>query len=553
MLRGVIAIVACVVALVYIVLDYVSNIHSNFVFYIILLGLSIITFWLNRIRFYTWSSFTLILLSNGITYIFSSSEHLSSGDFFFFLVTGLGTMVLFGYNNRHLGFLLTAVSFLIAVIAFSGVLPFRSFITYTDEYLRLSFITNFTLSYLMAILIIYFSIQLHQDTETNLRTSEQSLLLTSEELKHSRERFQMAIEGSKAAIYEWNKKTGSVYLTPHYKNLLGYGTHDLQDFTVDKLFEMIHQDDLPCARESFHRHLLTRRPYKIELRMMTSSGSYKWVSNTGTSKFNERGEQILIVGSIVDIDERKMAEQQIRLQNDLLAKANDELDRFVYSASHDLRAPLSSLLGLISVAEKTGDSSEIALCLEMMKKRVLTMENFIKEITDYSRNSRLGVEHKPVKVHQLVLDIVESLKFTHGAERIAIDLDIVPELTFITDDNRLKVIVNNLVANAIRYHALSKPDPFIQIKAYQKDDEYLLSVQDNGQGISDEHRDKIFNMFYRASENSEGSGLGLYIVKETLAKLQGRIDVTSMLYEGTTFSISLPVNAPENESLAGNY
>jgi signal transduction histidine kinase len=257
------------------------------------------------------------------------------------------------------------------------------------------------------------------------------------------------------------------------------------------------------------------------------------------------------VGSIIDIDERKMAEQQIRLQNDLLAKANDELDRFVYSASHDLRAPLSSLLGLISVAEKTEDSKEIALCLEMMKKRVLTMENFIKEITDYSRNSRLGVELKPVLVHKLVHDIVDSLKFTHGAERIAIEIDISHDLTFMTDDNRLKVIVNNLVANAIRYHALLKPTPFIQIKAYQKDDEYLLSVEDNGQGISDEHKDKIFNMFYRASENSEGSGLGLYIVKETLTKLHGKVMVDSTIYEGSTFSIFLPVNFPDDKLTDG--
>jgi signal transduction histidine kinase len=120
-----------------------------------------------------------------------------------------------------------------------------------------------------------------------------------------------------------------------------------------------------------------------------------------------------------------------------------------------------------------------------------------------------------------------------------------------TDDNRLKVIVNNLVANAIRYHALLKPTPFIQIKACQKDDEYLLSVEDNGQGISDEHKDKIFNMFYRASENSEGSGLGLYIVKETLTKLHGKVMVDSTLYEGSTFSIFLPVNFPDDKFTDG--
>jgi PAS domain S-box-containing protein len=541
MLRGLVAIVAMAVGVVYILIDWFTNIAGNFHWYGGLIVCSVVAFWLNKTQRYSWASITLILLSNGVIYIFASSESAAGGVFFFFLTTGLCTLVLFGYRNRSLAFLLVGVSYVIALIAYLGFLPARSFNDYGDQYTQINFIANFTISYLVSILMIHFSIQLHHDIEANLRTSEQSLLLTSEELKRSRERFQLAVEGSRAAIYEWNKQTGFIYLSPYYKKILGYNVEDLQDFTMEKYFELVHPEDLPKIRSSFERHLRNHEPYQSEMRLRTKGGSYKWVNDSGVSKFNEKGEQSLIVGSIVDIDERKMAEQQIRLQNELLAKANEELDRFVYSASHDLRAPLSSLLGLISIAEKTDNSTEVMQCLDMMKKRVLTMENFIKEITDYSRNSRLGVEKKPVNVLKLVQGIIETLKFTNGAERISLRLNIGSELEFETDANRLKVIVNNLIANAIKYHDYSKPNPFIEISAWKKNNENVLVVRDNGQGILKEHQDQIFNMFYRASENSEGSGLGLYIVKETASKLSGEIDVESQPGEGSEFTLSLPV------------
>lgn len=545
MLRGIVSIIAFVVGLIFTAIDVLTEIQGNFVWYAALMGLALFVFWLNRIQRYTSSSITLILLSNGIIYLFASSESAASGVFFFFLAIGLSTLVLFGYKNRNLGFLLAGVSYALAITAYLGILPLRAYVDYSTEYIKINFIASLTIAYLVSILTIYFSIQLHHDIEANLRTSEQSLLLTSEELKRSRERFQMAVEGSGAAIYEWNLQTGFIYLAPEYKKILEYDVDDLHNLTIDKYLELIHPEDLQRIKGIYHQHAITRQPYQSELRLKTKGGSYKWVSGTGVSKFNEKGQQILIVGSIVDIDERKMAEQQIRLQNDLLAKANEELDRFVYSASHDLRAPLSSLMGLISVAEKTGNTEEIMLCLEMMKKRVHTMENFIREITDYSRNSRLGVDLKEVNVRQLVLGVVESLKFTNGAERIKVNLNVLPELEFLTDANRLKVIVNNLVANAIKYHDYAKEDPFIEVTAERDTDQYILSVKDNGIGIGWEHQEKIFNMFYRASEKSEGSGLGLYIVKETLAKLTGKITVQSQRGKGSTFVISLPLHPVE--------
>jgi PAS domain S-box-containing protein len=540
MLRGLIAMIAFAVGMTYIAIDGINGVSGGYVWYALLMVLSLLTLWLNRTKQYMWANILLIILSNGVIYVFASSEDPSSGNFFFFLTTGLGTLVLFGYNHRNLGFILVLMSYLIALLAYIGHFQIKPYVEFSEEYLRINFLTNFTTAYLVAILITHFSIQLHHDTEADLRTSEQSLLLTSQELKRSRERFRMAVEGTRAGLYEWNRMSGAMYLGSHFKMMLGYEESDLNEMTFDSFAEMIHSEDRPRFDSSMERHLNTQLPYQTELRLRTKGGSYKWISYSGISKLDDKGELVSMVGSIIDIEERKMAEQQIRLQNDLLAKANDELDRFVYSASHDLRAPLSSLLGLITIAEKTDSKEEVTLCLEMMKKRVLTMEGFIKEITDYSRNSRLGVDRQPVYIYSLVQEIVDSLKYTHGAERIKIELDIKPDQLFVTDASRLKVILNNLLANAIKYHDLSKEFPFIKIKAESGERENTILVSDNGQGISPEHLEHIFNMFYRASENSEGSGLGLYIVKETLNKLHGTITVESSLYKGSMFNVHLP-------------
>ncbi len=540
MLRGLMAMIGLLIGFFYIFIDASNDVGTAYVWYGLLIVISLLTLWLNRIRKYMWASALLILMSNGVIYVFAASEGPSMGIYFFFITTGLATLVLFGYNHRNLGVALALASYFVALAAYFGRVEIVPQTDLSEDYQTINFVTNFTTAYLVAVLVTYFSIQLHHDTESDLRTSEQSLLLTSQELKSSRERFRMAVEGTRAGLYEWNKASGSMYLGPYFKMLLGYEENDLGDLTFDGFRAMIHPDDLSRFETSLERHLKNKEPYQTELRLRTKGGSFKWVSDSGISRLNESGELVSLVGSIIDIEERKMAEQQIRLQNDLLAKANDELDRFVYSASHDLRAPLSSLLGLISIAERTDSKEEIMLCLEMMKKRVVTMEGFIKEITDYSRNSRLRVERQPVLVRGLVQEVVDNLKYTSGAERIAIEVDAAPDLTFHTDPSRLKVVLNNLIANAIKYHDHTKETPFIKLKATANGKANVILVSDNGQGIPKEHVDHIFDMFYRASENSEGSGLGLYIVKETLAKLMGSIDVQSELYQGSSFRVELP-------------
>ncbi|MBX2899604.1 MAG: HAMP domain-containing histidine kinase [Cyclobacteriaceae bacterium] len=235
------------------------------------------------------------------------------------------------------------------------------------------------------------------------------------------------------------------------------------------------------------------------------------------------------------------AESKLISKHHELAKTNEELDRFVYSASHDMRAPLSSLLGLISVAEKTQTPDETALCLSMMRQRIGVMEGFLKEITDYSRNVRTEVEKKPINVLNALQASLSSLNFLAERSKIEITLKVDPELVIFSDESRLLVVLNNLLANAIKYYDTQKSNPVIKISATIHQSRLTLTIEDNGVGISTEHQARIFDMFYRATTRGEGSGLGLYIVRETIQKLGGFIKLQSVAGTGSIFTVTLPV------------
>lgn len=233
-------------------------------------------------------------------------------------------------------------------------------------------------------------------------------------------------------------------------------------------------------------------------------------------------------------------EKEIMAKNELLAKTNTELDRFVYSASHDLRAPLRSLLGLIEVTQKTTSPEEIQECLMMMKDRVHNMDLFIKEIIDFSRNARQALRYESINVRSMVQEVINDLKFAEGMEEIYVRLDVSSDYTILTDKSRLSVVLHNLIGNAFKYHDPQKENQEVTVKVTNDSDQTKIEISDNGIGIAPEQQEKIFDMFYRASEQSNGSGLGLYIVRETITKLKGNIQVSSTPGLGSVFAITLP-------------
>jgi signal transduction histidine kinase len=239
------------------------------------------------------------------------------------------------------------------------------------------------------------------------------------------------------------------------------------------------------------------------------------------------------------INTRKEAEEKLQRTNQELSKRNTELDNFVYSVSHDLRAPIASVLGLINLAKKDKDIAMKDIYLEKINASALQQDNFIKEILDQSRNSRLEIRREEIDFEPMIEETFNQLRFaTSTGKSVQRMIKVKQSRPFYSDQWRLKVILNNIISNAIRYR--NGKDPVIKVNVEVDEKLARVAIEDNGKGIGKEHLDKVYKMFYRATDDGAGSGLGLYIVKEAIDKLHGSIRIDSEVGRGTTVMFEVP-------------
>lgn len=281
----------------------------------------------------------------------------------------------------------------------------------------------------------------------------------------------------------------------------------------------------------------------VELINYTKQGQEYWVDIDVQPIFNENNELEKFIAIEKVITEKKQQEHRLEQNIELLEKTNKELDNFVYSVSHDLRAPITSALGLIEISRLTDDLPTIFNYLDLQEKSMLKLDRFIQDILDYSRNSRLETAVELIDFETIIQSVFDTVQFsTNKLDReIAIDSDV----PFYSDLNRLKVVFSNLVSNGMKYRNPYEQNSFISLTIQTSEENVLIEYRDNGIGISKEHVPHIFEMFYRATQESKGSGLGLYIVKEIISKLKGSIEVESDLGQGVKFRIVLPNRVPK--------
>lgn len=240
--------------------------------------------------------------------------------------------------------------------------------------------------------------------------------------------------------------------------------------------------------------------------------------------------------------ELRSQKERLKEANEELKTINNELDNFVYRSSHDLVAPLKSLRGLISVAGMSNNPDEIKEYFKLMNISINKLEEFIKSIMDFSTNTKKPLEIREIGMDSILDSIVEDLKFYENADKVELIRAYDSDFKIKTDPKRLNIVLSNLVTNALKYHDFKKDEPpYIKVSAKMENNSYVLVVEDNGSGIPEEYQDKIFDMFFRAHQGIEGSGLGLYIVMDTLSVLKGKIDFSSKVRQGTTFTVVLPI------------
>lgn len=253
------------------------------------------------------------------------------------------------------------------------------------------------------------------------------------------------------------------------------------------------------------------------------------------------GRNIVIQKITEQRDKLELNNQLLQVTNTELNKTNKELDKFVYSVSHDLRAPLSSILGIVQLTEEDVEDEQVKSNLGFVKQGVLKLDTFIQDILDYSRNSRVQIKSEKINFKDLLQEVSANLKYMANDEKkVAVLTEVVQREDFISDKSRLAIVLNNLLSNGMRYSNPAVENPFVKIQVNCTGSECTLVVSDNGIGIKPDLQKKVFDMFYRISEESVGSGLGLYLVKETVEKLNGTIRLDSIPGVGSSFTIILP-------------
>ncbi len=245
-------------------------------------------------------------------------------------------------------------------------------------------------------------------------------------------------------------------------------------------------------------------------------------------------------GVLFNISEKKKNEEELQKQNEELKRMNGELDHFAYSVSHDLRAPLTSALGLLHLLKIEKDPVQRDQFVALAEQSLHQLNNFIQDIMNLTRNSRTDLTTEQVNLSEMVNEVIASQQQNADKDRVEIRNHIEPTVSLPTDRQRLKIVLNNLISNAIRYHRSGHDRSYVHISANVDRQQTTLRVEDNGIGIEPAHKSKIFDMFYRATNRVPGSGLGLYLVKETVQKLKGHVKVDSQVNQGTTFTVLLP-------------
>lgn len=308
---------------------------------------------------------------------------------------------------------------------------------------------------------------------------------------------------------------------------------------------MLHDEDLEATLEAWSKAVREGSVYEIEHRVKMTDGDFRWHLSRAFPQKNENGIVIKWYGTATDVHASKENEKALFLNNVNLTRANMDLDNFIYTASHDLKAPISNIEGLLALLSvdfsvSTEKQQEVRDIMGMMQESVDRFKKTINSLTDVVRlQQENAADAVIVDVNEVIKGIILDLGFlikTSGAQ-VKIDVDSCSAIHF--SEKNLRSVIYNLLSNGIKYCSPERV-PEVQIHCQSNNAYHILTVQDNGLGIEPDKIGDLFTMFKRFHDHVEGTGIGLYMVKKIIDNAGGRIEVESRLNKGTTFRVYFP-------------
>lgn len=476
---------------------------------------------------YKWVTSIAIIIINFLIFIHDAYYGVQAGvSFFYFpLIFSIFSTITFKSRNYfyfHLAF--TIICWLIVEITGHSLL-FQS--NFPSETLHKVHIFCMVLALVATLCFVYF---IFAQIRNNAIAQERERLKA---IVDNNNQF-IILLNSERKIELFNKKTYDYFKT-EYNKVLEHGKDYLGYIPSSNFIEF----------EDGFKKALTGQVIQKDTQLQ-SGDSFKWATLSFVPIFDKDEAVMSVVISMLDISERKDSEKNLQETNDKLNKVNRELDHFIYRSSHDMRAPLSSIIGLVELIQTEDDEEERKEYVSLIGQSVSKLDQLLIDIAQYAKNKNMDIRSQPIHFTSLVEDLINGIKFTKKAQSIHFQTSIQQKDIFYGDEERIRSIIGNLLSNAVRY-SKELPSSFVSI-TINVTDRVQIYIRDNGIGIEKEYQSKVFDMFFKVSNLSSGSGLGLYIIKETVKTLGGYIDVQSIEDIGTSFMVELPCQ-PKNPDL----
>jgi PAS domain S-box-containing protein len=349
------------------------------------------------------------------------------------------------------------------------------------------------------------------------------------------------------AVYQFQMRPDGSFAFPY----ISKGFEDLTGVHPDKIyhdaslaFATVISEDVFDMMNSIYHSANTMTPWLFVFRIVhPADKKVKWIRGNSIPSKADDGS-VVWNGTMIDISDVKIIEEQLIRNNRELKKTNEELDRFVYSTSHDLRSPLTSVLGLADIIAEESTEENTLTHIEMIRNRIIRLDAYIRNILSYSKNNRTEVSIAKLNIEQIIHDSIDYLKNAREHSDIQFTVDIKSTHPLHSDAARLTTIIENVIGNSLKYHKKNVEGRYVKVMGEINKNICVLSIEDNGIGIDPIHQKRIFDMFYRITGNVPGAGIGLYLAKEMVEKLDGEISVTSIPGEKTTFTIKFKNHNP---------
>jgi len=314
------------------------------------------------------------------------------------------------------------------------------------------------------------------------------------------------------------------------------------------IISAIHPEDQEYFRQNWENSLQTAEIFDAEYRLYKHDHSFRWFLLRAMPLKDKEGIIIKWFGTCTDIHEQKLireqfesAQEELKQKNQELRRRNTDLDNFVYTASHDLKAPINNIEGLVNgLIEECSEPSQHIL-LNLINQSVTRFKNTIGDLTEITRVTGKPEAPEIIELSPIAAEILESLEdyIKQTGAVITLNFEI---NSLIFSRKNIRSVLFNLISNAIKYRS-SERTPLIKISSFMDSNQLVIEVTDNGLGMEERDIPKMFGMFKRLHNHVEGTGVGMYIVKRVIENAGGSIKVFSQINKGTTFKIYFPEQA----------